>query len=87
MEAASEGARPAGGLVVARLPGTGPDAANPHAEVVIPTGLGDARNAPVAPGDRARSAGGLGGPRLPVRRVDDPVAAVRLAVEFASSRE
>lgn len=48
MEAASQGAREAGGLVVALLPGTDRTAANEWAEVVLPTGLGNARNALVA---------------------------------------
>ena len=48
MEAASRGAREARGTVVALLPGTDRDAANPWAEIVLPTGLGDARNALLA---------------------------------------
>jgi len=44
MEAASRGARAAGGTVVALLPGTDPRDANTYADVVIPTGVGQARN-------------------------------------------
>lgn len=45
MAAACRGARSAGGLTVGLLPGTDPALANPWVEVVIPTGLGEARNA------------------------------------------
>ena len=45
MEAACRGAREAGGLTVGLLPGTDRRAANPFVEVVVPTGLGEARNA------------------------------------------
>ena len=48
MEAASAGAAAAEGMVVGILPGVDPAAANPHAAVVIATGLGDARNAVIA---------------------------------------
>jgi uncharacterized protein (TIGR00725 family) len=48
MEAASRGARRAAtdarAPVVAILPGTDKESANPHADIVIPTGLGYARN-------------------------------------------
>jgi uncharacterized protein (TIGR00725 family) len=44
MEGACRGAREAGGRTVAILPGPDASAANPWAEVVIPTGLGHARN-------------------------------------------
>lgn len=44
MAAACRGARSAGGLTVGLLPGTDPALANPWVEVVIPTGLGEARN-------------------------------------------
>jgi hypothetical protein len=48
MEAASRGARNAAtdarAPVVAILPGTDKEDANPHADIVIPTGLGYARN-------------------------------------------
>jgi hypothetical protein len=48
MEAASEGARSAGGLVVGVLPGHDPRDANPFVDVAIATGIGDARNAILA---------------------------------------
>lgn len=45
MEAACRGAKAAGGTTVGILPVTGLDRGNPHLDIVIPTGLGDARNA------------------------------------------
>ncbi len=54
MAAACRGAKSAGGLTVGILPDTDPDAANPWVDVVIPTGLGEARNALVV-----RSVGAL----------------------------
>ena len=45
MEAACRGARQAGGLTVGILPGTERLDANPFVDVVLPTGLGEARNA------------------------------------------
>lgn len=45
MEAASRGARQAGGLVVGILPGRHRKEGNPYLTVALPTGLGDARNA------------------------------------------
>ena len=45
MEAACRGARAAGGVTVGILPGSDPSEANPHVEIVVPTGMGDARNA------------------------------------------
>jgi uncharacterized protein (TIGR00725 family) len=45
MEAACRGARAVGGLTVGILPGSDPAEANPYVEVVVPTGLGEARNA------------------------------------------
>lgn len=44
MEAACKGAASKGGQAVAIIPGSDPDTANPFATVVIPTGLGHARN-------------------------------------------
>jgi uncharacterized protein (TIGR00725 family) len=44
MAAACRGAREAGGRTVGLLPGTDRDDANPWVEVVLPTGLGEARN-------------------------------------------
>jgi uncharacterized protein (TIGR00725 family) len=54
MAAACRGAKSAGGLTVGVLPGTDPSSANPWVDVVIPTGLGEARNAVVV-----RSVGAL----------------------------
>lgn len=45
MSAAARGARAAGGRTVGLLPGDDPSASNPWIEIVIPTGLGEARNA------------------------------------------
>jgi uncharacterized protein (TIGR00725 family) len=53
MEAACRGAKSAGGLTVGILPGSSPDAANPWVDVVIPTGMGEARNALVVASSRA----------------------------------
>jgi uncharacterized protein (TIGR00725 family) len=44
MEAACQGAHESGGLTLGILPGLDATAANPWCEVVIPTGLGQARN-------------------------------------------
>ena len=48
MAAASKGAADAGGTVLAILPGSDPASANPHATLVVATGMGDARNAIIA---------------------------------------
>jgi hypothetical protein len=48
MEAASKGAREAGGTVLAIVPDDDPASANAHAEIVVATGMGDARNAIIA---------------------------------------
>lgn len=45
MEAACRGARGEGGTTIGILPGLDRSAANPHVEVAIATGLGEARNA------------------------------------------
>jgi uncharacterized protein (TIGR00725 family) len=45
MEAACRGAKEAGGLTVGILPGLDRSDANPYVDVVIATGLGEARNA------------------------------------------
>ena len=44
MEAVCRGAAQAGGLAVGILPGTDPAEANPWCRVVVPSGLGQARN-------------------------------------------
>jgi uncharacterized protein (TIGR00725 family) len=48
MEAASRGAREAGGMVVGILPGTDRSDANPWADVTVVSGIGHARNLSVA---------------------------------------
>lgn len=45
MEAACRGASAAGGLTLGILPGRDRRDANPHVQVAVPTGLGEARNA------------------------------------------
>jgi uncharacterized protein (TIGR00725 family) len=47
MEAACQGAKEGGGTTVGILPGVDRSDANPYVDVVIPTGLGQARNAVV----------------------------------------
>jgi uncharacterized protein (TIGR00725 family) len=54
MAAACRGAKSVGGTTVGVLPETDPQRANPWVDVVIPTGLGEARNALVV-----RSAGAV----------------------------
>lgn len=48
MEAASLGAREAGGLVIGLLPGASTEEANPHVDVRIATGVGEGRNVIIA---------------------------------------
>ncbi len=48
MEAASQGAAEAGGVVVGVLPGALPEERNAHVAIAIATGMGDARNAILA---------------------------------------
>ena len=48
MQAASQGASEAGGLVIGVLPGASPDEANRYVGVAVATGMGDARNAILA---------------------------------------
>jgi hypothetical protein len=45
MEAACRGAKEAGGVTVGILPGSDRSQANPFVDLVLPTGLGEARNA------------------------------------------
>jgi uncharacterized protein (TIGR00725 family) len=45
MEAACRGAKEAGGTTVGILPGSDRSDANPHVDVAVSTGLGEARNA------------------------------------------
>jgi uncharacterized protein (TIGR00725 family) len=44
MEAAAMGAKEMGGLTLGIIPGEDPSTANPYIDIVIPTGLGIARN-------------------------------------------
>ncbi len=44
MEAASRGAKRAGGLTVGILPGREPSQANHYVDIAIPTGMGELRN-------------------------------------------
>lgn len=44
MQAASQGAREAGGTVIGIIPGVDKANANPYCDIVIPTGIGEARN-------------------------------------------
>lgn len=53
MEAACRGARSAGGLTIGILPGDTPDDANEWVELVIPTGMGIARNTIIVRSARA----------------------------------
>ena len=62
MEAASRGAKGAGGLVVGILPGNGFEEANSSCDIVIPTGIGYARNmSNVLAGDAVVIIGGASG--------------------------
>jgi uncharacterized protein (TIGR00725 family) len=59
MAAACRGAKSAGGITVGILPGPSPKEANPWVDVVIPTGMGEARNAlVVASGEAVIAIGG-----------------------------
>ena len=59
MEAASRGAREAGGTVVGILPGTDRSRASVHADITVATGIGHARNLAVAAsGDVVVAVGG-----------------------------
>ena len=48
MEAASRGAKQAGGLTIGILPGSSPQDANPHIDIALATGMGYGRNSLVA---------------------------------------
>jgi uncharacterized protein (TIGR00725 family) len=59
MEAACRGARQEGGTAVGILPGLDRSAANPHVDLALATGLGEARNALVVrAGDALIAVGG-----------------------------
>ncbi|MEW6412219.1 MAG: TIGR00725 family protein [Candidatus Zixiibacteriota bacterium] len=45
MEGAAQGAREAGGTTIGIIPGDNPNDANEFIDIVIPTGIGEARNA------------------------------------------
>ncbi len=53
MAAACAGAKSSGGLTVGILPGSNPIGANPWLDIVLPTGLGEARNTLVVRSARA----------------------------------
>jgi uncharacterized protein (TIGR00725 family) len=80
MAAASRGAREAGGTVVAVLPGTDRRAANPHAQVAVCTGVGEARDlAVVASADAVIAVGGAWGTLAEIglaRKLGRPVVLV-----------
>lgn len=44
MEAAAQGAKDAGGITVGIIPGQDRSEANPYCDIVVPTGVGEARN-------------------------------------------
>ncbi len=44
MEAAAQGAKQAGGTTIGIIPGNNRTSANPYCDIVIPTGMGEARN-------------------------------------------
>jgi len=48
MEAASRGAKEAGGLTIGLLPGNKKEDANPYIDIALPTSIGFARNAMIA---------------------------------------
>ena len=80
MEAASAGAREAGGTVVGIIPGISTDEANPHCTHVVATGIGHARNlAVVASGEAVIAIGGEWGTLAEIafaRRLGRTVAAL-----------
>jgi uncharacterized protein (TIGR00725 family) len=81
MEAASRGARGAGGVVVGILPGLSPAEANEFVTHTVATGVGHARNlAVVASGDAVIAIGGEWGTLSEIalaRRLGHPVVALR----------
>jgi len=81
MEAASRGARAAGGDVVGILPGEDPEDANPHVTHAVATGIGHARNlAVVASADAVIAIGGEWGTLAEIgfaRRLERPVIVLR----------
>jgi uncharacterized protein (TIGR00725 family) len=81
MEAASRGARKAGGVVIGILPGLSPAEANEFVTHTVATGVGHARNlAVVASGDAVIAIGGEWGTLSEIalaRRLGHPVVALR----------
>jgi uncharacterized protein (TIGR00725 family) len=81
MEAASRGARSAGGDVIGILPGEDPGSANPDVTHAVATGIGHARNlAVVASGDAVIAIGGEWGTLAEIgfaRRLGRHVVALR----------
>jgi uncharacterized protein (TIGR00725 family) len=77
MEAASRGARDAGGIVIGVLMGLSPDEGNEHLTHALATGIGYARNlAVVASGDAVIAVGGEWGTLSEIalaRRLERPV--------------
>jgi len=80
MAAAHRGAKAAGGTTIAILPGERRDAANPWADHVVVTGIGQARNLAVAAsGDAVIAVGGGWGTLAEIafaRRLGRPVVAL-----------
>jgi uncharacterized protein (TIGR00725 family) len=81
MEAASRGAREAGGVVIGILPTLSPDDGNEHLTYGIATGVGHARNlAVVASGDAVIAVGGEWGTLSEIalaRRLERPVVGLQ----------
>ena len=81
MEAASRGAKEAGGDVIGIVPTEDPQSANPHVTHAVATGIGHARNlAVVASADAVIAIGGEWGTLAEIgfaRRLDRSVAALR----------
>lgn len=81
MEAASRGARSAGGVAIGVLPGSDPDEANEHVAHVVATGVGQARNlAVVGSGHAVIAVDGHWGTLSEIafaRKLGKPVVALR----------
>lgn len=81
MEAASRGAREAGGVVIGVLPTSSPDDGNEHLTHAVATGIGQARNlAVVGSGDAVIAIGGEWGTLSEIafaRRLQRPVVGLR----------
>ncbi len=81
MEAAAQGAKEKGGLTVGILPDYNKESANPFIEIVVPTGLGHARNIlVVASGDLVVALPGSHGTRSEIAialKLGRPVIGVR----------